>query len=257
MSDVEKYGLFALVFVVVVLGLAWVLDPAESDAALSGAGGPGARAVPMSRPAADAPLVGGRRVSTLSRPGAGPGGGTSAAKGAADAPVGTPVQAPIEGRTVHTYRVAPLAEGLGAFDPSEPPVSYPGEHARSQPVAAGTARTHTVVAGDTLSDISFQYFGTSTRWSDILALNKGIDPKALKVGTVLVIHEGRVEPGALQPRPTRTAQAVHTVAEGETLGHIAQKTKGSVEFTDAIFQANRDVLATPDAIKPGMVLRIP
>ena len=27
MSDVEKYGLFALVFVVVVLCLAWLLDP--------------------------------------------------------------------------------------------------------------------------------------------------------------------------------------------------------------------------------------
>lgn len=57
------------------------------------------------------------------------------------------------------------------------------------PAAAPEARTHAVVAGDTLSTISRRYYGTANRWSEILEANRGTlrDPSALRVGMKLRI----------------------------------------------------------------------
>ena len=46
-------------------------------------------------------------------------------------------------------------------------------------------RTHTVVAGDTLSAIALTYYGDATRWTDIAALNDIKDPTELEVGVTL------------------------------------------------------------------------
>ncbi|MCC5021859.1 MAG: LysM peptidoglycan-binding domain-containing protein [Candidatus Synoicihabitans palmerolidicus] len=54
-----------------------------------------------------------------------------------------------------------------------------------------TTLTHTVVAGETLSSISRQYYGTALRWRDILAANRAEIPEAnaLRVGTLISIPE--------------------------------------------------------------------
>lgn len=54
-------------------------------------------------------------------------------------------------------------------------------------VAAG--RTYTVRDGDTLSRIAAAYYGQDDAWPRILDANPGIDPAALKPGTVLTIPE--------------------------------------------------------------------
>jgi nucleoid-associated protein YgaU len=46
--------------------------------------------------------------------------------------------------------------------------------ARSQPPALPQGRIHVVAGGDTLSKISALYYGTPTRWGDILAANRDI-----------------------------------------------------------------------------------
>ncbi|MFA6962107.1 MAG: LysM peptidoglycan-binding domain-containing protein [Opitutaceae bacterium] len=58
------------------------------------------------------------------------------------------------------------------------------------PVAAvAEPRVHTVAPGDTLSGISKKYYGTATRWNDILQANKAAirNPDALALGTKLRI----------------------------------------------------------------------
>ena len=56
---------------------------------------------------------------------------------------------------------------------------------------AEASRSHTVKKGETLSEISRQYYGSSGRWEKILEANKDkiSDKNRVRVGTVLVIPE--------------------------------------------------------------------
>lgn len=49
----------------------------------------------------------------------------------------------------------------------------------------------------------------------------------------------------------------HTVAKGENLWKIAEKTLGNGARYTEIFEANKPMLSDPDKIYPGQVLRIP
>lgn len=52
--------------------------------------------------------------------------------------------------------------------------------------------------------------------------------------------------------------AKHTVAEGETLGHIAKKYYDNANLYPIIYEANKDVIgANADLVKVGQILRIP
>jgi nucleoid-associated protein YgaU len=72
------------------------------------------------------------------------------APGALPAPITTRVEAPMTPVSVAPDNPKPAA--------SDSPSAAP--------------KTHTVVAGDTLSKISLKYYGTTHRWPDILAANK-------------------------------------------------------------------------------------
>lgn len=50
---------------------------------------------------------------------------------------------------------------------------------------------------------------------------------------------------------------VHTVVSGETLGKISKKYYGKSSLYNTIFEANTDILSSPDVIKIGQVLTIP
>ena len=63
--------------------------------------------------------------------------------------------------------------------------------APTSPPATGSAapRFHTIAVGETLSKISLQYYGTTARWTDILAANRDLlrDERSLVAGRVLRI----------------------------------------------------------------------
>lgn len=73
-----------------------------------------------------------------------------------------------------------------ALTPS-PAVTTPTRPAT--PAAAPAARTHIIVEGDTLAKISRLYYGTTSRWPDILSANREAlrDERSLIVGHTLVI----------------------------------------------------------------------
>ena len=56
---------------------------------------------------------------------------------------------------------------------------------------------------------------------------------------------------------TEGGAVFHTVASGDTLGKIAKKYYGNAGKYPVIFEANTPLLADPDRIYPGQVLRIP
>lgn len=51
--------------------------------------------------------------------------------------------------------------------------------------------------------------------------------------------------------------ATYTVQEGDTLWDISMKLYGTPARVQALFEANRDVLPSPDALRVGMVLKTP
>lgn len=59
---------------------------------------------------------------------------------------------------------------------------------------------------------------------------------------------------ASSPEPTST---FYTVSHGDTLSKIAEKHFGDPMQYHRIFEANRPMLAHPDKIYPGQVLRLP
>lgn len=49
----------------------------------------------------------------------------------------------------------------------------------------------------------------------------------------------------------------YTVQKGDTLQKISMKSFGTTKNWKKIFDANRDILKSPDRVRPGMVLKIP
>jgi chromosome segregation ATPase len=82
--------------------------------------------------------------------------------------------------------VAPAAANAPLLRPTTPTVS-PGATA-SAPTPE-QPRTHTVMAGDTLTKIAKRYYGDTERWAEILEANRAAigDPRAISVGTRLRI----------------------------------------------------------------------
>ena len=63
------------------------------------------------------------------------------------------------------------------------------------------------------------------------------------------------------PRPAAArleeSVRVHKVVDGDTLASLAQRYLGQADRAREIFEANRDVLPSPEALPIGAVLRIP
>lgn len=71
-------------------------------------------------------------------------------------------------------------------------------------------------------------------------------------GSALV--QSPVETPVIEPAVEET---FYVVQSGDTLSAVASKTLGSARKFEAIYEANRDIMATPNSLKIGMKLRIP
>ncbi len=121
---------------------------------------------------------------------------------------------------------------------------FASDDLKPQPVAAHPGKTHTVVAGDTLSRIAAENGVSVTALKDI----NGLERDLIFVGQVLKIPGAAVatEAPPLQPAVT------YTVKPGDTLSGIA----GQFGVPAAAISEANGVL-NPNAIFPGQVLTIP
>jgi len=269
MSDVEKYGLFAVVFVGGLLLLIAVQGGFGEDGEVAAIG-------PV---VLDAAGLAGEQGPAL-KPG-----NQARRLTAADS------QPPVQG--ARSYVVKPLVSDE-PFGWEDRPGSYPGKRsvqpgsaqpsvpaqftpAKAQPLLPRIPKSYTVKAGDTLSEISMAVLGTSKRAQEIFDSNrdqlKTMD--GLRIGQVLMMPGAQktsardqraareanlAEPAASKPKTTSRAAAdgrTHTVVSGDTLGEISQAYLGTSRRATEIFEANKDVMKSPDALVVGQVLRIP
>ena len=127
--------------------------------------------------------------------------------------------------------------------------------------AAATGRLYIIQPGDTLSDISLVWFGTSLRWQEIVDVNPGLNPKRMRVGHRITL------PAKLQPAspgrritsapPKVELTGIYTVRSGDSLTTIAQDKLGSMRHWRLLWEINRDVIGSdPDNLKVGMHLKL-
>jgi len=262
MSDVEKYGLVAVVF---VGGLLLVI-------ATQGGFGGGAESLAPEVIDSAAPMR-----TAAPRPGENTVRVVSVLPDTPfrwdEPPVPYPGRRSVDGGT-QAAASDTAAKSVAAAAPAKPGSAA----ARVKP------GTHVVAKGETLEDIALEHLGSKTRWKELVALNPGLDPRKMQIGQVLQIAAAsppvplavaartdptpastppvvaKPPPAAAKPAPVAAAPAKgrkHTVAKGDTLGAIARKYLGSSARADEIYQANTDVLKTKDDLSVGQVLRIP
>lgn len=79
--------------------------------------------------------------------------------------------------------------------------------------------------------------------SDVVSVKAGATPDSKSAGTTV--------------RPTATPQRIHEVVPGDNLSTLAQRYLGSQSKYLKLYEANRDVLKSPDDLRIGMKLKIP
>lgn len=153
-----------------------------------------------------------------------------------------------------------------------PPVSDPAPD-RSLRVVPPEFDPYIVRSGDTFESIARQRWGDAALGIVIARANPLKDPMRLRVGELIRVPrdptniQGRVVDASGDPaeptdrpaaqEPTAPAWAEYTVQPGDALTKIARAYYGSSRYADLIFEANRDRLSSPDALRVGQVLRMP
>ncbi len=137
---------------------------------------------------------------------------------------------------------------------------------------------YTWQAGDSLRSVATKYYGDATKLTILRRSNEGRTdvqpgekilvpvfdgdaPAASAAETIADAQPMSSGSGATASTPVAAKKTggprTHVVKEGESLWKIAKQELGSGARWKEIYEANRDVLSTPDAVHSGLKLRIP
>lgn len=263
MHSIERYGIVALLFLVVTVVAVLMWDggkkkkPEEvvgkAPAPVVDAGEPRAidpeNRLSLISPSKPGPLV--RDLSGVAAPGTTP------------APAGDELQPSLEPRGPATTPTEPAGQ---AYLPEPEPA--PSQRPVAEVPPSG-ARDYVVKSGDTLSEIAQRELGSSRRWQEIVALNPGLDPARLRSGkTIRLPGDARVAGGGSAPKSAPAPKAegpkketvaasgrTHKVGKGENLWKIAERTLGDGKRWKEIAALNPSV--NPDKLVLGQVLKLP
>jgi nucleoid-associated protein YgaU len=278
MQRIERYGVIALVFLLVTIvavalwgqhdeqGLLAFMKKGRPDEGATAS--PGRAAQPIVEEKQQLPLTPPTArnlpaVWTRTDPGAGNGQQLEAALRERSAR-----EAWRREQDLHGQDRAASPPAVVASDPA-PAGGALGGPAQKSPTEPGPKRTVTVARGDTLGEIAQRELGTSRRWPEIAALNPGIDPNALRIGTVLALpvvaatpaKPASSVPGSSPPATARHAppppagSSVYVVRAGDTLGEIARRALGTSTRWKEILELNPGL--DPQRLAIGARLRLP
>jgi nucleoid-associated protein YgaU len=269
MQQIERYGVIALVFLLVTIVAVSFWGDNKSPGFWSRLTGSKTAVVEdknMTPPPSNgeltqvAPLpVGGDGTAPETLP---PVGGEALV--GRDAPVSSPTGAPMADNTVGSEASAPVAVT---------PVAQPDLSSKT----AGTK--YIVKSGDSPARIAKRQLGSESRVNEILALNPGLNPKNLKVGQELILPAGAApvaaqtpaQPVAAAAKPAGPSAAKpvaasapkasskggrsYKVQKGDTLSAIARRELGSASRSKDIQSMNPGL--DPAKLKVGQTIQLP
>ncbi len=154
------------------------------------------------------------------------------------------------------------------FDFGERPAAYPGGDGtdlRSTPEPVrGAYILHKVREGESYSSIAKKYYGSTVHWDSVQQANPGVTPRGLKVGQLIRVPK---KPKIARSTPDRhkaqTAQKPsgttirHKVRRNDTLAGISKRYYGTTRKWRLIYDANRSKISNPDVLTVGTSLSIP
>jgi nucleoid-associated protein YgaU len=133
--------------------------------------------------------------------------------------------------------------------------------APSEPVAARVpagSRGYVIRPGDTLGEIARRELGSSTRWTEIQALNGNLDPKRLHAGVTIALPVGASNAprqAAAKTAPASGGPRTYSIRSGDTLSAIALRELGSAERWSEIAALNPSV--DPARLSVGASIQLP
>ncbi len=143
----------------------------------------------------------------------------------------------------------------------ETPVPAPEE------VAPQQERSHTVASGETLGEISEKLLGSYRRYPEIIALNPGLRPEALRAGTVIKIPPMKGGSGGAAVPPSNNASSGggapavpgsdYVIQQGDSLKRIAKRAYSNFEKWPDIWAANFNLIQDPNNLPVGTRIRLP
>jgi len=290
MQQIERYGVIALVFLLVTIVAVSFWGDSKSPGFWSRLTGRGAKKDVAAAQVQPSPEVAPQTAEATPQTAAAPATATSERALATE----LPLSAPVAPANQAAYAVPPTAD-LGAQSPtamapqvarnepapvaplaaSTPPPAAPvvrTVHAAAPSKSAPTGSVpYTVQKGDSLMRIAAKTLGSKERWTEIRDLNHGVDPRSLKVGMKLDLpasaarastetkHVVPVKKSATTTAPKKEAPAASTdtylVRKGDTMKTIAERRLGSRERWREIAAANPKV--DPNRLLVGAELRVP
>lgn len=245
MGQLEKYGLYVLVVVIVmILGIALMGSPSDAvsgdDASRSELATVGTQDISAPAPGGSSTERFGSLFNTVPNEPADPKiefvdvGPADAVKRDANPPVsGTEGTRPVAGPSGDTLTPSP----------------------------AVIVRKHKVVAGETPSSISSRYYGTARLYQAILDANPGLDARRMPQGMEIVIPPPPATAAASQTAPRTDVTPIaassrrHQVAAGETLSSIAARYYGDERQWPRILAANPGL--DPNRMRADVSIEVP
>lgn len=261
MQSIERYGVIALIFLVVTVVAVLMWDSKQSTGGKDASGIDGRATALVDPKASKTTLRGtGRPLLRESESGLLQGTEPSTIPMRVDAPSGLGVQANTlaEGEGEVLSGAEEPLRGSTATPPGEPP---PERLEGTLPPSS--KRLYTVRKGDTLSEIAARELGSSKRWLDIVEVNPGLDPAKLGLGTRLVMPAGkssnegpaRGASTSLAKAPAPNADRRYVVRDGDSLWKIAARELGDGERWQEIVALNPKL--NPNLLKAGQSLALP
>jgi LysM repeat protein len=128
--------------------------------------------------------------------------------------------------------------------------------------ANGPTRTYVVKQGDTLGEIASRELGSFGKWTEIQKLNANLDPAKVRPGMKLTLpgaakiaaNDAKPKPVSASATPVASSSG-YTVKKGDTLSSIAAKALGNSSRWVEIKRLNPEIRA--DRLVAGMHLRLP
>jgi nucleoid-associated protein YgaU len=291
MQRIERYGVIALVFLLVtILAVSlWGEGQDKAKGILASLRGgdekeevtaPKSERGPLSKARLNGPRSAPQRGVPMSSPSAADADGRPKKRGRGKSPeVGAVAQTPKKKSSGARALPTPssVAASQRAKEPSSPPSAKKSERAqlvkRNSPAAtksSSQSRSYVVRPGETLSEIAQRELGTYKRWTEIQALNDGLDPAKLRQGMKLRLPArgsdaaaarvaAAVQPPATAKKPAKkpsvNGHGTYTVKTGDVLGVIAQRELGSSKRWPEIVALNPGL--DPDRVPVGTRLKMP